>query len=406
VTPYDEAQVTAFIDDVEQAYRDASQEWNVYSAVWVARMQFDAIALGYPAARDKQLTALKQQLAGQEPGPEPGPEPIPPGQFVQSPREWVGQMGGVHVAGLPAIYWGPPDPTMVLSWLYDRYEPEWRAKIRAAWKARGYTHVMLSWPDARAFNPDPMRFRNMVVELLNDGFWPGVMWCSKDFDPSDVDQILAGIEPAVQQLIGVLPIACIGWELSLWLTPTQVQELIDAIAPRFVAYGCRVYVHFQQGYSSYQQEDHFFHHFWDLQVGKLTGTLHQRILGTTSQEYREASGGLQDVLERFAGNFGCPSDSGFGHPFDLLAWEVSCADQFNGNTSETQGDALGTWALRTPRSTGSAGVVGVMGVGNGRLDDAAAVVTSFTVRPRINWRATAGPLIDLNARAKHTRVVP
>ena len=395
-TPYDEGQVLGFIEDAARAYADVGQSTDPGAGVWVARMQFDAVSMGYPAARSKQLAALQTALGGH---PAPGPEPPePPDHFIPAPREWVGQMGGVHVEGLPAIYWGPPDASLVLSWLYDRYPSEWRARIRAAWHARGYTHVVLSWPDARAFDPSPTRFLDIVVELIVDGFAPCVMWCSKDFDPPDVPAILAGIEDAVTLLTGTLPLCCIGWELSLWLNPTQVQELIDALAPRFTAYGCRVYVHFQQGYSSFQQENKFFADFWKLQVGKLTGVLHQRILGTTPQEYREASGGLQDVLERFAGNFFCPSDSGFGHAFDLIAWEVSCADQFNGTTSETQGDALGTWALRTPRATGPAGAVGVMGVGNGRLDDAAAVVTSFTGQTRTHWRATVGRLADVRAK--------
>jgi hypothetical protein len=113
--------------------------------------------MGYGPARQKQLDLLKQQLAGTTPTPppDPGPDPIPipPGQFVPAPREWIGQMGGVHVASLPAIYWGPPDPTLVLSWLYDRYPSEWRAKIRAEWHRRSKSHIMLSWRDARAFDP-------------------------------------------------------------------------------------------------------------------------------------------------------------------------------------------------------------------------------------------------------------
>lgn len=399
MTPYDEGQVMGFIADCDAAYSQAGQAWNSQAGVWVARMQFDAVSMGYTQARSKHLAALNTAL-GVTPVEPPTPTPIPPGQFVQAPRDWNGQMGGVHVPTLPSIYWGPPDPSLVLSWLYDRYEPQHRADIRAAWKARGYKNVVLSWPDARAFDPSPERFRDMVVELLNDGFYPLVMWCSKDFDPPDVNAILAGIEPALALLIGILPLACIGWELSLWLSPTQVQELTDALAPRFVAYGCRVYVHFQQGYSSFQQPNKFFADYWKLQVGLLEGVLHQRILGTTAEEYRGASGGLQDVLERFAGNFFCPADSGFGHPFDLIAWEVTCANQFEGSVSESQGDTWGTWALRTPRSTGPAGAIGVMGTGNGRLAEAASrVVVPMTVRTTQRpWRETVGRLADVNAR--------
>ena len=233
------------------------------------------------------------------------------------------------------------------------------------------------------------------------------MWCSKDFDAPDVGAILSGMDAASRLLIGILPLACIGWELSLWLSPTQVQELIDAIAPRFVAYGCRVGTHFQQGYSSYQQDGEFFYKFWERQIGKLEFHLHQRILGTTPQEYREASGGLQDVLERFAGHFSCPADSGFGHAFDLVAWEITCANQFDGSISEDQGDAWGSWAMKTPRANGPAGVVGVMGSGNGLLADAAATasLTSFTgiAKHHANWRPRVGRLVDLTLDGRYER---
>jgi len=195
-----------------------------------------------------------------------------------------------------------------------------------------------------------------------------------------------------------VPMCCIGWELSLWLSPTQVQQLIDAIAPRFASYGCRVYVHFQQGYGSFQQENMFFHHFWNMQQGKLTGLLHQRILGTTMEEYRGASGGIVDILERFAGHFGVVADSGFGHPYDMVCWEITCMNQFDGSVSESQGDAWGTWALRTPRSSGPAGVVGVVGTGNGRLTDTATRVVPVTTTQHVNWRATIGRLADARAQ--------
>lgn len=381
-TPYDEGQVHGFIDDCAAAYQTANAAVDQYAAIWVARMQFDAVSMGYPSARSKQLASLQATL-GVAP---PTPEPLPPGQFIPAPREWRGNMCGVRVPGLPAIYWGPPDPSIALSWLYDRYAPEHRAMIRAAWKAGGYTHVVLSWPDAKAFDPSPERFRDIVLELIADGFFPCVMWCSKDFDQPDVTWILDNIEAPLSLLTDILPLACIGWELSLWLSPTQVQQLIDAIAPRLVAYGCRVYVHFQQGYSSFQQPDKHFADFWNPNVGKLTGVLHQKILDQSPEQYRGDSGGLIDVLQRFAGNFYCSPDSGFGHPFDLIAWEITAMQQFNGDCSQHEGDTMGTWALDTTPQTGPAGSVGVMGSGNGQLAPSSSPA-SFTPFSRRDWHS-------------------
>lgn len=293
--------------------------------------------------------------------------------FVPAPRAWAGNLCGIRAKGLPPVPGGAADPTLVLSWFYDRYNRDDRSAIRGFWRSSGYTHVALSWPDSQSVGATPESFRDTCVELIDAGFFPCVFWCSKDFDPPDVEAILDNIEEPLSLLIGILPLACIGWELSLWLSPAQVQELVDAIAPRLTSYGCRVYIHFQQGYGSFPPDTHppqkpwTFGEYWALQVGKLTGLLHQRLLTQGAGDYYYDSGGLVDILIRFAGNAGCPADSGFGHPFDLVAWEITAQPQFNGEMSEAQGDWWGTYAINCPAQSGPAGVVGVMGSGNGKL---------------------------------------
>lgn len=296
-----------------------------------------------------------------------------PRPFVPAPRVWRGNLCGVRVPGLPPVPGGADDPSLVLSWFYDRYNAGDRSRIRVAWTRRGYTHVALSWPDSASVGATPERFRDTVIELLDAGFFPCVFWCSKDFDEPDVPWILANIERPLSLLIGILPLACIGWELSLWLQPVQVQALVDAIAPRLTPSGCRVYVHFQQGYASFPpnttppQRPWTFGEYWSWQVGKLTGVLHQRLLTQDAHAYYYDSGGLVDILIRFAGGAGCPSDSGFGHPFDLVAWEITAQPQFNGEMTEATGDWWGTHAMDCPPQNGPAGLIGTMGSGNGSL---------------------------------------
>jgi hypothetical protein len=286
--------------------------------------------------------------------------------FKPAPRFWSGQMCGIRLPGAPPVSGGAPDASLILSWMLDHYPPDWQAKIRAQWKALGYTHVLLSWPDSRAAGATVASFATTCQELIADGFFPCVFLSSKDFDPPDVPAILASVLPLLDVLVGIVPMFSIGWELSLWLSPTQVQLLIDAIAPRCLKQpGTLVYVHFQEGYASYQQPGEFFKDFWNPNVGKLTGVLHQKILSQTPAEYRSDSGGLSDVLERFAGGFGVAPDSGFGHPFDLVALEITAAQQFAGTCSEAQGDVLGRWAINTPAVNGPLGPVSVQGSGNG-----------------------------------------
>lgn len=283
--------------------------------------------------------------------------------FQPAPRRWKGNMCGVEVEGLPPVAGGASNPNLVVSWFYDRYNDSDRAKIRQAWDDRGDVDVLLSWPDSRAAGATPEQFQAMCRELIAAGKYPCPMLTSKDFDPADVPAILAELEPVIELLIGVVPRVCIGWELSIWLSPTQVQELIDAIAPRFVAADCKVYVHFQQGYFAFQQPGHDTASFWWLQVGKLTGILHQRDLSWADPSEYQAR--IVDCLQRFAGGFNFPADSGFGHAFDFIALEITAQPMFNGDIDQATQNHWGTIALTTPPSYGVFGDVPVMGSGNG-----------------------------------------
>jgi hypothetical protein len=360
--PYDEALSIEWGTLADRAYADAERTADGGQCIFAMRAAFDYYTgqLSWASSRDKHERELREALGLTPTPPDPGP-------FVPAPREWRGNLCGVRVDGLPPVPGGAADPSLVLSWFYDRYSPGDRGRIRTTWKACGYTHVLLSWPDSRADGESPESFRATIDELLAEGFFPCVMLCSKDHDPHhDVGGILRHLDPVLAVLVGHVPMVCIGWELSLWLSPTEVQYLIDALAPQFTPAGTRVYVHFQQGYGSFQQPGKTFADFWNLNVGKLTGVLHQKILKQTPDEYRGESGGLVDILERFAGRFNVVTDSGFGHPFDCVACEITAAHQFAGLLNETAGDALGQWAIDTPPVTGPAGTVRVMGSGNGQ----------------------------------------
>ena len=288
--------------------------------------------------------------------------------FRAAPRFWKANFCGVRVPGLPPVAGGAADPSLVLSWFYDRYDGTCRSAIRSAWTMRGQTHVVLSWPDSRAVGQSPAQFGATCQELIGAGFFPCVFLCSKDFDPhNDVPGILANIAPVLPFILKRVPLVCIGWELGIdgWLSATDIQDLTDALAPQFTAYGCRVYVHFQSGYSHFAQHGGYFADYWNLNVGKLTGVLRQRILSQTMNEYRNDSGGIVDVLVRFAGNFGVVPDSGFGHPFDDVELEITAQLQFYNVCTEADGNDWGQWAIETPAQTGPAGSVSVMGSGNG-----------------------------------------
>ncbi len=280
-----------------------------------------------------------------------------------APRTYLGNMCGIHVPGLPPIEGGSPDPTLVLSWFYPRFAPEWRAKIRAAYKSRGYLDVLLSWPDDRAFGLSARQHAAMCQELCRDGLRPCVMLSSKVYDPQDDGKgTFQNLWPALLELVDADCVSryCVGFELNLWNTFDSLQFLVDAIAPLVQVKRRPLYVHFSPGYADWRPNvpGSTFADYWNRQVGKLTGLWHQRDQAWSNDEYR---GRLTDILARFSGQFGVVADSGFGHPFDLIELEISADDQYWGRITESEGDALARFALETPAVNG----VRVMGSGNG-----------------------------------------
>jgi hypothetical protein len=62
MNPYDEREVVTFTNDAIAAYEAAGVRPDYAAAVWLARMQFDAVTIGYSASRAKHLASLKSAL--------------------------------------------------------------------------------------------------------------------------------------------------------------------------------------------------------------------------------------------------------------------------------------------------------------------------------------------------------
>ncbi len=282
--------------------------------------------------------------------------------FRPAPRVWAGNLGGTRVAGLPAVSGGSSDASLVLSWFLDRYSAADRQRIYAAWRLEAFTHCLLSWPDSRAVGATPQTFRALCQEVIAAGFCPAVMLCSKVYDPTDAPGILANIAPVLPLLVGLVPVFCVGWELNLWLSPQVVAELRDTLAPQWLRQaGTLGYVHFGPGVFAWQPDGLSTAAFWWACVGKLHGVLHQRDPNEDKGSMPEYQARITDCLVRFNGGFGFPTDSGFGHPFDFVALEITADAQFNGHMTELEGNAWGQAAITTPPS----GNVHVQGSGNG-----------------------------------------
>lgn len=358
LAPYPGDQYGTQIGDVLFAdYAEAGQAPNPGMGVWFLRTTYDYVAgLPIDAAIAKHRAEWRRALGL----PVFTVAPI-------APRIYAGNLCGVRVSGLPAVPGGAPNPSLALSWFYDRYSAADRGRIRDVWRGK-YPDVLLSWPDSRAIGRTPNDFAATCVELYRDGFMPCVMLLSKDYDPHhNAEECLRRVEEILPWLLTPRRASriCIGWELSLWLSPSEVQFLVDQIAPRCQASGVKTYVHFQQGFSHFAPDgpNATFASYWNQQVGKLTGLFHQRDLNQREDEYRFR---LSDILIRFAGGFNTVSDNGFGQPFDCVAFEITAALQFSGAMSEAEGNRWGQVALSAQTFDGPLGEVRVMGSGNGQ----------------------------------------
>ena len=240
---------------------------------------------------------------------------------------------------------------------FDRYDAAGQDAIIDGTLARGYVDVKLSWPDSRDGNGQSIsEYVATAVRLQQAGLRVTHMLLSKDFDgrnpdPAKLDAVLDALLAA-----GAADKVCCFWEGNLFIDPQPViQRIIDHVTARTVPAGVLTYVHFSPGVIAWQKDGETTADFWKQQVGKLTGLLHQV---DPSQTAAQMQSRLNDALVRFGGQFGFPTDSGFGHPFDLVSDEVGASRMFDG-ASEDDGDKWGYEALCTP------GPVPVMGFGNG-----------------------------------------
>jgi hypothetical protein len=159
---------------------------------------------------------------------------------------------------------------------------------------------------------------------------------------------------------------CVGGELDLWNSYDSLQAITDAMAPRVNGIGRTLSVHFSTNRADWRP-DHpgsTFAEYWNPNVGKLEGLWFQ---ADSSASDANLQAEMIPILERFAGNAGCSPDSGFGHPFDCHAVEISLQAMFDGNMGQAECDRRGSVLLATPPQGGPAGLVNVMGSGNGQL---------------------------------------
>lgn len=282
--------------------------------------------------------------------------------WVPCPRTYSGNMCGIYLPYLPPIAGGASNPALLLTWLADRYADDIQARAWADYKGRTFTDWLVSWPDSRAAGKSAEQFVAHCDAIYQAGLEPAVMLTSKDYDPSDLDGLkraVAPVLPLLKQRVGRISI---GWELNLFLSPETLAAFRDWLAPQITPWGGKLYVHFSAGVASWQPNGFPFATFWNDSIGKLTGLLWQ---ADVSWDMPMLQARAKDILDRFAGQYFCSPDSGFGHPFDCIGLELQAENVFNSNESEAVQNAYSHAVVTTPPTVGPFGPVYVMGSGNG-----------------------------------------
>lgn len=80
---YNEQRALAYANDVINTYAEANTRPNLESIIWLFRMQYDAVSLGYDTAITKQLTGLRFAL-----GLNPSIPVDPPTQELTEANAW------------------------------------------------------------------------------------------------------------------------------------------------------------------------------------------------------------------------------------------------------------------------------------------------------------------------------
>lgn len=348
----------------------------------------DAVTLDYMRkyieARFRVTVPIPSGVPVPPPVPNPSPPPGPsgltcftnlavgqPGGVPAAPnRRWFrGDFCGMNVAGLPSIPGGASDPTLFLTPFLDRYDPSLWPGIVAQYKGKGYTHWKLWWPDSRdagglsGAGISENAFVAICQMLLANGLYPVPFLYSKVFDgrnpPANKnDSLIAKLQAG-----GVAQIMCVGGELDLFNDPgPPLQAIIDHIAALVVP-ATNLYVHFSPGYVAWQSPGDLGSVFWNNNVNKLTGLLHQKVPDWDCGMYQAR---LADLIIRFgSGDSGWPANSGLGHPFDIVADEYSAPARLDGNMSEASAIIMGNQAICSPNQGGGPPPISIQGFNNG-----------------------------------------
>lgn len=290
-----------------------------------------------------------------------------------------GNFCGIRLPGAPGVLDGPNatvpggDTSLIMTCLLDRYPLEWQQEFFKAYGAAGYTHLQLSVGHAAYFGTSRDAYIALAKRAQSYGLFVDHWFLgggppdrSGPFQTRDQDvtywQPL--LDPWIDALLAekAIDAACVGWQLDQYNVPgPPIQSIIDYHADRLAPHGIPIGTHWVNEAGGWWVAPGNRFTWWQDQRNKLTWFHHQGDVNLSIPEYQAK---LCDTLNPFGD--GAMGTSGlFGdRPFSLVVYECSAQNQYDGVTSELEGDERG-YLLSCTHAASSVG-----GYGNGaRMPD-------------------------------------
>lgn len=286
-------------------------------------------------------------------------------------RWWRGDAWGLTIPGLPPVPGGATGPAQdrVLTYFLDRYDRhsggghDYETMICGLHRDYGLSHISLSPQDSFADGCTEDEYVAMSVRCRKAGLFVHHLLRSKYYtslDNPNLDDPNALIERLLHE--GAASVLTPAWEMNCW-SPEICRAMIDHDAA-LIGSRAIIDLHFLPHYISWQANDETPTDFWRACYGRVDGVLYQ-CNPTWSAGMMCAR--TTDCLDRLApGGLWGLSDSGRGHPIDLIVWETIATQQFGNGydgdgrlATEDQGNLKGYETLCSP------GLMCVRGYGNG-----------------------------------------
>lgn len=274
----------------------------------------------------------------------------PPGRDVLFYR---GNFCGIHIPGAPAVVGGPPDASLIMACLLDRYPREIQDAFLERYASYGFTHLQRSIGHALPFGAwsgvsldqfIALTTRAQAYGLFADQwFLGGEALMTRDADAAYWAPILDQIIDALLAN-AAMDTACVGWQLDQYNVPGDpILSIIDYCAEKVGPHDIPLGTHWVNEAGGWwatggnpgnrfdwwkrmRNRVLWFHHQGDTTMARTNPALYQAKLCDTLNPFGDGRMGT-------SGLFG-------DRPFGLTVFECSAQDQFNGVTSEDEGDLI------------------------------------------------------------------